>query len=596
MCASSIILKSTARVRRIVFVIFGYASYGLETILVSVEVDISVTIPSLEVVGLPASEVKEARERVKTAFRNSGFLWPNKKVLVNLAPSDVKKRGAGLDLPIALAILRAAGQIPRTDFPVMALGELQLDGTVRPVRNALSAVICAVQGGVRHFVVARENATEALSVRGCSLFAVSSLREIRDMPLSDGTSSGAYRWVYKDRAADSGEQPFCGGSRSLAELSYCDELKRVVQIAAAGRHASLLCGVPGTGKTAAAVRMPTFLPALSYEDSLVVSNIYASAGFLVAGENAGDDTQVDGLMRRVPVRQPHHSASVEAMIGSGANGSAGEVSLAHRGVLILDEAPEFKTKVLQALREPLDTQRVHISSAERKLLYPADCLFVLTCNLCPCGNRGRVEDGLAFGAANNFFDDDLARASGTRAFVRESRAARAGTPWADGTLCMCSEQDVFRYWKRIGGALWDRIDIKYKTRRTNEDVARGEEPLIERMRNIERMQQEVACALRRQAERFSSSSHGVHEGVKLDESRAYNGRRGADDVMHFFNFSEGAHAELRRAVTSARFGMSDRARLALCRVSRTIADLCSEDAVNSSHVEEALRYTALSAH
>lgn len=584
------------------------------------EVDISVTIPSLEVVGLPASEVKEARERVKTALRNSGFLWPNKKVLVNLAPSDVKKRGAGLDLPIALAILRAAGQIPHADFPVMALGELQLDGTVRPVRNALSAVICAVQGGVRHFVVARENAAEARSVRGCSLFAVGSLRDIRDMPSSAASKS----WTCKDRAAESGRHTFCGGSRSLAELSYCDELKRAVQIAAAGRHASLLCGVPGTGKTAAAVRMPTFLPALSYEDSLAVSNIYASAGFLAAGENAGeyggagggaysgDDTEADGLMRRVPVRQPHHSASVEAMIGSGANGSAGEVSLAHRGVLILDEAPEFKTKVLQALREPLDTQRVHISSAERKILYPADCLFVLTCNLCPCGNRGRAED--AFAAATNSFDEALGdgvdggRAATSRAAgqtnvpanVRESRASRAGTPWADGTVCMCSEQEVFRYWKRIGGALWDRIDIKYKTRRTNEDVARGEEPLIERLQHVERMQQEVASALRRQAERFSSSQHerghGTHDGMKIDEGRAYNGRRGADDVMRFFDFSEGAHGELRRAVTAARFGMSDRARLALCRVSRTIADLCSEDAVNSAHVEEALRYTALSAH
>ena len=546
--------------------IFGYAFSGLDTIVVSVEVDISVTIPSLEVVGLPASEVKESRERVKTALRNTGYVWPNKKVLVNLAPSDVKKRGAGLDLPIALAILQETKQIPHIDFPIMAVGELQLNGVVRPVKNALPAVLCAVSESIRHFVVACENVTDVLSVQLSSVYAIRSLADIRSI-----SENG---WRHAQTVPQYQKSIFSDTEHSFCELSHCDSLKRVSQITATGRHAMLLYGVPGTGKTAAAVRLPTFLPRLSYEQSLEVSKIYACAGLLehtnstehqsLQGKKdrvAEDGTVQHCLMKTPPVRQPHHSASVEAMVGSGVSHSIGEVSLAHHGVLLLDEAPEFKAKVLQALREPLDMQHIYISRVGGKFLYPADFLCVFTCNLCPCGNRGKLQTDTT---------EDV-------------------SVWGS-SLCMCSEQDVFRYWKRIGGALWDRIDIKYKTEYRN--TAQDDEPLHIRKQHIEQKQQQVVRALQRQRERNGCvrTAHTVPHATSnfVDSTCRYNGRCTADDIAYSFSFTRQA---MQGITDVSHMNMSDRMRIAICRVSRTIADIDDDDMVRSHHVDEALTYT-----
>ncbi len=552
------------------YVVFGYAFSALETILVSIEVDISVTLPSLEVVGLPASEVREARERVKAAVRNSGYVWPNKKVLVNLAPSDLKKRGAGLDLPIALAILRESGQIPRLDFPIMALGELQLNGVVRPVNNALAAVICAVNEGVSHFIVSEQNASDVLCVRSGSLCAIGKLSDLQDLPRHNANLSNAQeaaepspsRLVWKPAglphatastggATEDEEASFVEGELSFRDLSYCDELKRAAQIAAAGWHAMLLCGIPGTGKTAAAVRVPTFLPMLSYKQSLVVSNIYACAGLLTTSVSP----QRDGLIRRPPVRQPHHSASLEAVIGSGVAKSIGEVSLAHCGLLILDEAPEFKTKVLQALREPLDTREVQISRVGAKTAYPANCLCILTCNLCPCGNRGKPP-----------------------AKLEEDSGA-----WHNNAVCMCTEQDVFRYWKRIGGALWDRIDIKVQTCYKDASLLHEEEPIAQRLRDVAEKQQAVRRALCRQKERFAGRN------ARSSSYHMRNAHAAADDIGRSFAFSAAASACVKLRAGST---MSDRARISLCKVSRTIADLEDDDMVCEAHVEEALLVTS----
>lgn len=550
--------------------VFGYAFSQLDTILVSVEVDISVTLPSLEVVGLPASEVKEARERVKAAVRNSGYVWPNKKVLVNLAPSDLKKRGAGLDLPIALAILRESGQIPRLNFPIMALGELQLNGVVRPVNNALAAVICAVHEGVSHFVVSEQNAADVLCVRTGRLCAIRTLSDLKDLPEAEesaaektDSSSGSHapsctRLVWKEAKnphteGENEESAFADDKLSFRDLSYCDELKRAAQIAAAGWHAMLLCGIPGTGKTAAAMRVLTFLPTLSYKKSLEVSNIYACAGLL----SPAMLHPYDGLMRRPPVRQPHHSASLEAIIGSGVAQSIGEVSLAHCGLLILDEAPEFKTKVLQALREPLDTRKVQISRVGAKIAYPANCLCILTCNLCPCGNRGKP------------------LTQGTQDSINAST-------WHGNAVCMCSEQDVFRYWKRIGGALWDRIDIKVQTRYKDASLIHEEEPLSLRIRDVAERQAAIRRALCRQKERFS------HRNESTSECDMRNGHASSDDITQHFAFTNAARDYIKHSAGST---MSDRARISVCKVSRTIADLEDAEMVCEAHIEEALHFT-----
>ncbi len=563
--------------------VFGYAFSNLDTILVSVEVDISVTLPSLEVVGLPASEVREARERVKAAVRNSGYVWPNKKVLVNLAPSDLKKRGAGLDLPIALAILRESGQIPSLEFPIMALGELQLNGVIRPVNNALAAVICAVNEGVSHFIVAKQNAADVLCVRTGSLCAIHTLSDLKNLPTeqnenlhyvqSEYDSSPNNQILKKNfliwqSAKDSvnkthnEQHSFADDKLSFRDLSYCNELKRAAQIAAAGWHAMLLCGIPGTGKTAAAMRIPTFLPILSYKQSLEVSNIYARAGLLSpiiqSPHDKASDSISDGLIRYPPIRQPHHSASLEAIIGSTVAQSIGEVSLAHLGLLILDEAPEFKTKVLQALREPLDTQKVQISRVGTKTTYPANCLCIFTCNLCPCGNRGKP--------LTHKKQDDM----------------NAGA-WQSNTVCMCSEQDVFRYWKRIGGALWDRIDIKVQTKYKDPSLIHEEEPLAQRIRDVSERQKAIQCALRRQKERFSA-----YDNAQSSDCTMRNGHASSDNVTQNFSLTDAAKHYIKHRAGSI---MSDRSRMSVCKVSRTIADLEDDDMICEAHVEEALHFT-----
>lgn len=499
--------------------IYAFAPLGIKGKIVQVEVDIGGALPGVEIVGLPSSEVKEAKDRVKIGLRNSGFSWPKRRIFINLAPADVKKKGAGFDLPIALAILVVTKQIPEFESPVLAIGELQLNGNVRPVRGALPAIITALEQGIERFIAHRENTQECAVTRYGSYLSVHCLKDLQQ----------ARHWGRKAEGQDeddNDEDIFNKRKQlSLADLSHCPYLKRAAQIAAGGRHNILFCGPPGTGKTASAIRISSLLPQLDFKDSLELSSLYSQNGHSLLNS---------GLITERPLRIPHHTASVEGMIGSSTTSSLGEISLAHHGILLLDEAPEFRGRVLQSLREPLDQHRVLISRAGQKWDCPADFQLVLTTNLCPCGNQGK--------------------------------------PQNSGEWCLCSEQEVFRYWKKIGGALWDRIDIKFATSYRQTVV---EESLTQRYHDMVQKKQAVIRAVEIQKERYRAA--GLED--------RWNARC-PSEKLQLFRLSSEAHAALQTALST--LGISERRKAVLYRVSQTIADLAADDYITETHISEAV--------
>ncbi len=501
--------------------VFAFAPLGIGGKIVQIEVEICGHFPSVDIIGLPSSEVREARERVKAAIKNSGFSWPQRRILINLAPADVRKQGSGFDLPIAMAILVATQQVARPSHPILALGELQLNGAVRPVHASLSAAITGLEQGIEHFVLHQQN-FQACKVTGHGRYhCVETLKDMQN----------GFRWKKIPKKKDSEDEnvfdALNGGQQlTLLDLSHCNEMKRAVQVAAAGRHNILFSGPPGTGKTACALRIASLLPKLSLQASLELSALYSQSG---------DFLSEPKLIEERPVRVPHHTASVEGTIGSSTTNSLGEISLAHHGVLLLDEAPEFKAKVLQALREPLDQHQVLISRVGQKLRCPADFQLVLTTNLCPCGNLGKP---------------------------------RSSNEW-----CLCSEQEIFRYWKKIGAALWDRIDLKcaakYRDLRFEEDRTHRVHDFLERRVS-------VLQAAKIQKERYKEA------GIKQE----WNSRCPCENIGALFRISKDARSSMESALI--RLGISERRKIVLQRVSQTIADLSQDSYVCTAHIEEAL--------
>lgn len=546
--------------------IYGYVTMGYEGVLVSIEVDMTNSIPGLEIVGLASNEVKEAKERVRIAIRSSGFHWPGKRIFINLSPADIKKKGAGFDLPIALAILEASGQIQASAMNIMALGELQFNGNVRPVRNVLAATSCAIDNGIHHMVISSLNARESFALDTMQCCVVGHLSDIKtsiqflqkemyEKKMGDMQSVSNARFdssadvrfdssavvhtiggenAHKKKMATEHKKP------SVSDLSFCDDLKRVIQIVAAGRHNVHFSGIPGSGKTASAMRISSLLPSLHYRESLEVSKIYAlsngnyhSRHTSLRNDSSQNANREAVLITERPIRIPHHTASVEGIIGSAVTLVPGEISLAHTGILILDEAPEFKMQILQSLREPMDSHEVHISRASQKWQCPADFQLVLTSNLCPCGNLGR--------------------------------------PSSSGQWCLCSEKEIFKYWKRIGGAIWDRIDIKYKTQYKHRDK---EESMACRLAGEKKMYDEVQQALMIQKERSE------HSGI------FWNARYELVDIEKYFFINDDAGLCIQAAVR--KYGASERGRMMVAKIGRTIADLDQSEYVLTRHIDEAV--------
>jgi len=357
----------------------AYALKGYDGLLVEIEIDLRRGIPGTEIIGLPDSAVKEAKERVRAAIKNSNYNFPRERLLINLTPANIKKEGAHFDLAIALAILQGSGDLELSeDFndKVLALGELELSGRVRAVPGILAALATALEEGVEYFIIPHENMAEAEAIVSGRYFAVKNLTEaceaVKHLSAGAAPSNQAAGVTHLVKPTED--------SFDFADIKGQLHLKRALEVAAAGKHNLFLFGPPGSGKTLSMRALPSILPDLNHSEKLETNRIYSLRGELT-----------DGLIQRPPFRSPHHSASSEGIIGGGKFVMPGEISLAHNGVLFLDESFEFGKHLLQNLREPLEAKRITLARAGQTMWYPADFQLMLTANVCPCGSLGRAD-------------------------------------------------------------------------------------------------------------------------------------------------------------------------------------------------------------
>jgi len=490
---------------------------GLDGILVDVEVDTSRGMPSLAMVGLPDAAVKESSERVRSAIRNSGLAFPGKRITVNLAPADLRKAGPCYDLPIAVGVLMASEQVwPQAVEGALFAGELSLDGSVRHVDGILPIAATARQHGLRRIFVPASDAREAALIDGLEVLPVEDLRSLAAhlqglrpiAPYAPGEDAAAL------------EPP--AYSVDFSEVKGQEHVKRALEVAAAGGHNVLMCGAPGAGKTLLARAMPSILPTMTIEEALEVTKIYSVAGLLPSSTP---------LIRHRPFRAPHHTISHPGLVGGGHWPRPGEISLAHRGVLFLDELPEFGMRILEGLRQPLEDGIVSIARSTGTLTFPARFILIGAMNPCPCGYYG------------------------------------------DATQpCTCSPQTVSRYQKRISGPLLDRIDLHVDVPRVDYDKLTSERL------------GEPSEVIRARVERAREVQRRRFAGTAL----SCNADMGPAEVRETCRLDEAGRALVRAALVQ--LGMSARAFHRILKLARTIADLAGSERLETVHLAEAIQY------